>query len=31
MPSARRRTAHTAISDQLDGIDADLLARLGLD
>lgn len=30
MPSARRRAAHAAISDQLDGIDADVLARLGL-
>jgi Family of unknown function (DUF6474) len=30
MPAGRRRTAHTAISDQLDGIDADLLARLGV-
>jgi hypothetical protein len=30
MPTARRRAAHTAIADQLDGIDADLLARLGL-
>lgn len=31
MPAARRRSAHAAISEQLDGIDADLLARLGLD
>jgi multidrug efflux pump subunit AcrA (membrane-fusion protein) len=30
MPAGRRRAAHTAISRQLDGIDADLLARLGL-
>ncbi len=30
MPSARRRSAHAAIGDQLDGIDADILARLGL-
>lgn len=30
MPAARRRTAHTAISAQLDGIEADLMARLGL-
>jgi hypothetical protein len=30
MPSARRRGAHAAISAQLDGIDADLMARLGL-
>ena len=30
MPASRRRAAHAAISDQLDGIDADLLARLGL-
>jgi hypothetical protein len=30
MPAARRRTAHTAISRQLDEIDADLMARLGL-
>lgn len=30
MPAARRRAAHAAISDQLDGIDADLMARLGL-
>ncbi|MGK2902583.1 MAG: DUF6474 family protein [Mycobacterium sp.] len=30
MPAARRRTAHAAISDQLDGIDADVMARLGL-
>ena len=30
MPGARRRTAHAAISEQLDGVEADLLARLGL-
>lgn len=30
MPSARRRTAHAAVCEQLDGIDADLMARLGL-
>jgi hypothetical protein len=30
MPPARRRAAHTAIGEQLDGIDADLIARLGL-
>ncbi|BBX75543.1 hypothetical protein H7H78_14445 [Mycobacterium shinjukuense] len=30
MPSARRRDAHSAISSQLDGIEADLMARLGL-
>lgn len=30
MPASRRRLAHTAIGDQLDGIDADVLARLGL-
>jgi hypothetical protein len=30
MPAARRRSAHAAISEQLDGIDADLMARLGL-
>lgn len=30
MPGPRRRTAHTAISEQLDGIDADLMARLGV-
>jgi len=30
MPAARRRSAHAAISQQLDGIEADLLARLGL-
>ena len=30
MPAARRRVAHGAISSQLDGIEADLMARLGL-
>ena len=30
MPASRRRAAHTAIADQLDGIDADLMARLGV-
>lgn len=30
MPVQGRRGAHTAIADQLDGIDADLMARLGL-
>jgi hypothetical protein len=30
MPGTRRRAAHAAISEQLDGIDADLMARLGL-
>ena len=30
MPAVRRRTAHAAISSQLDGIEADLMARLGL-
>ncbi len=30
MPPTRRRAAHAAISTELDGIDADLLARLGL-
>ncbi len=30
MPTSRRRAAHAAIAEQLDGIDADLLARLGL-
>ncbi|MFN8042974.1 MAG: DUF6474 family protein [Mycobacterium sp.] len=30
MPSHQRRAAHTAIGDQLDGIDADLMARLGV-
>ena len=30
MPPARRRTAQAAVSAQLDGIEADLLARLGV-
>ncbi|MCX2712736.1 DUF6474 family protein [Mycolicibacterium sp. J2] len=30
MPAQRRASAHDAISAQLDGIDADLLARLGI-
>lgn len=30
MPSSNRRTAHNTISQQLDGIDADLMARLGV-
>jgi Family of unknown function (DUF6474) len=30
MPTANRRTAHDSISQQLDGIDADLMARLGV-
>ena len=30
MPSVRRRAAHAAIDEQLDGIDADLMARLGV-
>ncbi|ORX06684.1 DUF6474 family protein [Mycolicibacillus trivialis] len=30
MPPQRRRDAHNAIAEQLDGIDADLMARLGL-
>lgn len=30
MPTSRRRAAHAAIAEQLDGIDADLMARLGL-
>ncbi|MBB2993292.1 hypothetical protein FHR72_004800 [Mycolicibacterium iranicum] len=30
MPSARRRGAHASIAEQLDGIDADLMARLGV-
>ncbi|MDV3123807.1 DUF6474 family protein [Mycobacterium sp. 21AC1] len=30
MPTPRRRGAHAAIAAQLDGIDADLMARLGL-
>ena len=30
MPTASRRSAHSAIARQLDGIEADLMARLGL-
>lgn len=30
MPGPRRNAAHTAISSQLDGVEADLLARLGV-
>ena len=30
IPPERRRAAHAAISEQLDGIDADLMARLGV-
>ncbi len=30
MPAQRRRAAHAAIGDQLDGIEADLMARLGI-
>ncbi|MFN8032685.1 MAG: DUF6474 family protein [Mycobacterium sp.] len=30
MPGPRRRAAHAAIVEQLDGIDADLMARLGV-
>ncbi len=30
MPATRRRAAHAAISEQLDGVEADLMARLGL-
>ncbi|WNG81825.1 DUF6474 family protein [Mycobacterium sp. ITM-2016-00316] len=30
MPTARRKAAHAAIGEQLDGIDADVMARLGL-
>jgi hypothetical protein len=30
MPTSRRRDAHAAIAKQLDAIDADLMARLGL-
>ncbi|MDA3662377.1 DUF6474 family protein [Mycobacterium xenopi] len=30
MPASRRRGAHAAIAKQLDGIDADLMARLGV-
>ncbi|MGV0993470.1 MAG: DUF6474 family protein [Mycobacterium sp.] len=30
MPGPRRRAAHTSIGEQLDGIEADLMARLGV-
>jgi len=30
MPTSRRRAAHAAIAEQLDAVDADLMARLGL-
>ncbi|NLE78966.1 MAG: hypothetical protein GX610_05170 [Rhodococcus sp.] len=30
MPPARRKSAHAAISSELDGVEADLLARLGV-
>ncbi|MDT5129149.1 MAG: hypothetical protein QOH54_4793 [Mycobacterium sp.] len=30
MPTVRRKAAHAAITEQLDGIDADLMARLGV-
>ncbi|CAM2955104.1 DUF6474 domain-containing protein [Prescottella defluvii] len=30
MPSARRKQAHHAISSELDGVEADILARLGV-
>jgi hypothetical protein len=30
MPGPRRRDAHAAIEEQLDGVDADLMARLGV-
>lgn len=30
MPAAQRRSTHSAISAQLDGVEADLMARLGL-
>src|SRR4051812_40017425 len=30
MPAPRRKTAHAAISGQLDGVDGDLMARLGV-
>ena len=30
MPGPRRRAAHTSISEQLDGIESDLMARLGV-
>ena len=30
MPGSRRRSAQQSIADQLDGIEADLMARLGV-
>jgi hypothetical protein len=30
MPGARRRAAQASIGEQLDGIDADIMARLGV-
>ena len=30
MPVSRRKAAHAAITEQLDGVDADLMARLGV-
>jgi len=30
MPTSRRRAAHAAIAEQLDAVDADLMARLGM-
>jgi len=30
MPGQRRRTAHVSISEQLDGIEADIMSRLGV-
>jgi hypothetical protein len=30
MPGPRRRAAQSSITEQLDGIDADLMARLGV-
>lgn len=30
MPTPRRRAAHSAIADQVDGVEADLVARLGV-
>ena len=30
MPVSRRKAAHAAITEQLDGVDADLIARLGV-
>ena len=30
MPGPRRRAAQTSIADHLDGIEADLMARLGV-